>query len=56
MNVPSCLLTKLVTGGLQECNLFPNGIKEWHGQKEPMGEETATYGEPRPGVGWRDDA
>lgn len=57
MDVPERLLTKSVTGGLQEHNAFPNGIKQWHGgQKQPMGEDTATYGEPRLGVGWRENA
>ncbi|KAK7924032.1 hypothetical protein PG985_006086 [Apiospora marii] len=42
--------------GLKEYNLFPNNVTQWHGPKEPMGEATATYGEPRLGVGWRDEA
>ncbi|KAK6842318.1 hypothetical protein PG990_005736 [Apiospora arundinis] len=40
--------------GLTECYTFPNGNKQWHGRKEPMGEPAATYGEPRLGVGWRE--
>ncbi|KAK8055957.1 hypothetical protein PG993_001184 [Apiospora rasikravindrae] len=42
--------------GHQECYAFPNGIKQHHGQKEPMGEPGATFGKPRPGVGWREEA
>ncbi|KAK8049880.1 hypothetical protein PG994_011610 [Apiospora phragmitis] len=42
--------------GLQECYAFPNGTKQYHEPKEPMGEPTAAFGEPRLGVGWRDEA
>ncbi|KAK8079120.1 hypothetical protein PG994_002927 [Apiospora phragmitis] len=42
-----------VTGGLKECYAFPNGKKQYYEQKEPMGEPTATFDEPRLGVGWR---
>ncbi|KAK7940963.1 uncharacterized protein PG986_013350 [Apiospora aurea] len=42
--------------GLQECYAFPNGIKQPHEQKEPMGEPGATFGAPRLGVGWREEA
>ena len=48
------ILMNSVPEGLKECYVFPFGIKQWHGHKEPMGEPAATYGEPRLGVGWRD--